>query len=464
MPEGVNMDDEQTRKHVEDLARAYGGLGKSHKLIAVPGGSSFSRVGIPPNEAQFLETRRFQKADIASLFRVPLHMIQETEKNTSWGSGIYSMTLNFVTFTLRPWAARIEQALDRQLLSDAERETYFFEFNLDAILRGDLSSQSDYFTAAIQNGWLSRNEVRDIINRNPVDGGDEYLTPMNMTVAGDAPPPAESEPEPDDRGACGCGHEHRAPAPAEMRASSRPSIANSYQRVIVDAMDRVLLRESNDITTMADRLLNKKSVTDFTGWLENYYTEHQEFTREQITPAFTALAEAVGAEAMREIGELWEWSDELETWLADYIDAFANRHSNRSRQQLLDLIAATVADEGDVLDAMTVRFDEWSTGRVDGALTRSEKIAAENTTRLGQGFAREAFFAAGVAALVWVATGSETCPYCQSLDGRSVGSTGAFLLAGEDFAPGGAEPLSPSNDVFHPPCHGGCDCMLIPSL
>jgi hypothetical protein len=250
---------------------------------------------------------------------------------------------------------------------------------------------------------------------------------------------------------------------AEKR-TNRPAIQRSYARVIRDAMERVIRRERNDILQGAGKVMRKRGVGDLNRFIEEFYTGHQEFTREQITPAFTALAEAVGASALREINQQWQWTPELEEWLDDYIRAFAQRHSLRSQQQLLDLIAATVDEEGDVLEALTVRFDEWENGVDDLAASRPEKIAAENSVRLGQGFAREAFFAAGVLSLVWVATGSETCPYCQALDGRTVGREAVFLVAGEDFAPGGAEPLNPGSDVRHPPAHAGCDCLLIPGV
>jgi hypothetical protein len=270
-----------------------------------------------------------------------------------------------------------------------------------------------------------------------------------------APEPAP-EPEPK---SLSCGHEHRANAPEYNGA--RQSIQRSYIGVIRDAMERVMRRERNDIMKAGVKALKQRGVSDLENFIRDFYTEHEEFTREQIGPAFRALAEAVGAEALREIDDAWEWTTELEDWLADYVNAFANRHSNRSRQQLLDLIAATVEEGDDVLDALTTRFDQWEGGIAEGTATRAEKIAAENSVRLGQGFAREAMFAAGAVAMIVVNTGDETCPYCTALAGKRVGYTEPILRGGEDFAPGGASPLTPSHDVFHPPFHGGCDCMLI---
>jgi len=242
LPEGVRMDQEQTQKFIEDLRAKHAGLGKSHDGLILPSGMSADKIGIAPEDAQFLETRKFQKAEIASIFRVPLHLIQEHEKNTTWGSGIEHMNLGFVIYTLRPWLVRIEQTLNRRLLSGEDRDKYYFEFLVDALLRGDQQARAEYFVAAIQNGWLSRNEVRQIENRNPVEGGDEYLVPLNMAVAGE--PPQEQQPEEEQpRAACDCGHEHRAEPKPDYEDHPRLSIQRSYRRVIADAMSRVIRRE-----------------------------------------------------------------------------------------------------------------------------------------------------------------------------------------------------------------------------
>ena len=465
LPEGVRLDQEQTTKFIEDLIEKHAGLGRSHSGLVLPAGMGVDKVGISPEDSQFLETRKFQKAEIASIFRVPLHLIQEHEKSTTWGTGIEHINLGFVQYTLRPWLVRIEQTLNRKLLHGVDRQRYYFEFLVDAMLRGDQQARAEYYTAAIQNGWMSRNEVRQLENRNPVEGGDDFLVPMNMSVAGE-PPPEPPADEPDEQKSdCGCGHEHRAEPDPELD-HPRMSIQRSYRRVIRDAMARVIRREKNDILRAAEKqarraVRGEKRSDAIEAFIEEFYRDHEEFTREQIRPAFTALAEAIGGAAMREIQREWEWSGELETWVEEYIVAFANRHSNQSRGQLLMLL--NELDEGaSIPDALSQRFEEWETG-LDGGLSRDDKIAARESVRLGEGFARAAFFAAGVASLVWVATGSETCPYCRSLNGRRVSNGQMFLTAGQDFQPNGAtEPLRPRSDIGHPPAHAGCDCILIP--
>jgi len=114
-----------------------------------------------------------------------------------------------------------------------------------------------------------------------------------------------------------------------------------------------------------------------------------------------------------------------------------------------------------VLNVFQTRFDEWDGDEEHPS--RADKIARDHAVRLGQAFSAAAWFAGGVATLVWRNTGAETCPYCVGLNGRRVSSGGSFLSAGEDYKPKGAEaPLRPSTNIKNPPAHGGCDCLLIP--
>jgi len=474
LPEGVKLNQEQTDKLVEDLRAKNAGLGSAHSAVVLPQGIKASKVSIPPNDAQFIETRKLNKAEIASIFRVPLHMIQEHEKNTSWGTGIESMSLGFVKFTLRPWLTRIEQMLNLKLLAGSDLDRFYFEFLPEDLLRGDMKASGEHFQIMLQNKVMTPNEVREKMNMNPVEWGDEPVAPENLYGSQGEPPDENGEGE--EKSACSCGGEHRAEPDPELD-HPRMSIQRSYRRVIRDAMARVIRRERNDIMAFAEKTQRKRATKgrkrnekrdtgELSTFIAEFYGAHEEFTREAIRPAFTALAEAIGAAAMRELEREWQWDDDLETWLEDYIAAFANRHSNQSRGQLLELLdeleqQGTDVDEAVVVDGLKQRFEEWEIGLGD-AIPRDSKISAREATRLGNGFAAATFFVAGVTALVWRATGSETCPYCRSLSGRTVSSGQSFVGAGEDFAPGGAEPLRPRSNISHPPLHSGCDCLIVP--
>ena len=162
---------------------ARAGLENVHKTAVLDEGMSWEQMSISPKDAQALELRKFQVAEIARIFRVPLHMIGETEKQTSWGTGIEQMTIGFVVYTLMPWLKRLESRINTDLILDRDRQTYFAEFLIDGLLRGDIQSRYEAYGIGIQWGWLSPNEVRTKENLNPRDGGDIYLQPTNMIAA-----------------------------------------------------------------------------------------------------------------------------------------------------------------------------------------------------------------------------------------------------------------------------------------
>lgn len=146
-------------------------------------GMKWHQMGLPPGDAQFLETRKFQTAEIARLFRVPPHMIGDVDRSTSWGTGIEQQNIGFVVYSLRTWLVRFEQEYNWKLLTETERKIYFMEFLVDGLLRGDLKSRYDAYAVARQNGWMNGNEIRELENMNPVDGLDTYLANGSLTPA-----------------------------------------------------------------------------------------------------------------------------------------------------------------------------------------------------------------------------------------------------------------------------------------
>lgn len=168
----------------EKYSDQYAGLENSHRLMLLEDGTKFERVGLPPEDAQYLETRRFDIAEIARIFNVPLHLLQEVSGTTSWGSGIEELNIGFVTYTLRPYAVQWEQEIKKKLLGDTPE--LFAEFLFDGLLRGKLSERVTAYATARQWGWMSTNDIREIENMNRIGAeGDSYLVPMNMIDAKD---------------------------------------------------------------------------------------------------------------------------------------------------------------------------------------------------------------------------------------------------------------------------------------
>ena len=165
---------------------AYGGR-NAHKVAVLEEGVKFTPISIPNNEAQFLETRKFQIEEIARMYRVPLHMIGDLDHATF--SNVEHLSLDFVKYSLDPWIVRWEQSLQKALLSDSEKGRYFIKFNVDGLLRGDYASRMQGYSIGIQNGFLCPNDVRELEDMNLIPeekGGFTYMVNGSMSRLCDA--------------------------------------------------------------------------------------------------------------------------------------------------------------------------------------------------------------------------------------------------------------------------------------
>ena len=159
----------------------FGGSSNSGKIAVLEEGMKYTPISISPEQAQFLETRKFQINEIARIFRVPPHMVGDLEKSSF--SNIEQQSLEFVKYTLDPWVVRWEQSIARSLLSENEKKQYFVKFNLEGLLRGDYASRMNGYATARQNGWMSANDIRELENLDRIpdeEGGDLYLINGNM--------------------------------------------------------------------------------------------------------------------------------------------------------------------------------------------------------------------------------------------------------------------------------------------
>ncbi len=171
----------------ESWQSTFGGSGNANKIAVLEEGMKYTPIGISPEQAQFLETRKFQINEIARIFRVPPHMVGDLEKSSF--SNIEQQSLEFVKYTLEPWLIRWEQSICRSLLLPDEKPLYFVKFNVDGLLRGDYTSRMSGYATARQNGWMSANDIRELENLDRIpeeDGGDLYLINGNMLPLGNA--------------------------------------------------------------------------------------------------------------------------------------------------------------------------------------------------------------------------------------------------------------------------------------
>jgi HK97 family phage portal protein len=159
----------------------HSGLDNAHRIAILEEGMTYKQIGLPPEDSQFLETRKFQIAEISRIFRVPLHMLSELDRSTN--NNIEHQSIEFLTHTLTPWLVRIEQACGLKLLTPNERKKFYCEHIVDNLLRGDIKTRYESYQIARQNGWLSANDIRKMENMNPIadeEGGNAYMVNTAM--------------------------------------------------------------------------------------------------------------------------------------------------------------------------------------------------------------------------------------------------------------------------------------------
>ena len=192
----------------ESWNSAYGGSSNSNRVAILEEGMKFEPIAIPNNEAQFLETRKFQVDEICRIFRVPPHLVGNLEHATF--SNIEHQSIDFAVHTIRPWLVRIEQSMNRALFAEQEKGRFYVQFNIDGLMRGDYKSRMEGYAIARQNGWMSANDIRALENQNPIpkeEGGDAYLVNGNMIpittamkqAADDAEPNTQTQSNPERR-------------------------------------------------------------------------------------------------------------------------------------------------------------------------------------------------------------------------------------------------------------------------
>lgn len=254
--------------------------------------------------------------------------------------------------------------------------------------------------------------------------------------------------------------ETRRGLPADLEQRSRKSaqarhrLQRSYRRVIRTVAERVVRRESQDILTQARKAFTSRGYGDFSTWLASFYQEHQQFISRQMLPVMTAYAELVADQAGEEIG--WQADPaQLDRFVRAYTNSYADRHAAINQEKLRKLLERAQATGQDPLEALKAELEAWESDE-------PETIADRESVRANNAVATTVYAMSGlVRVLKWVSLG-ESCPYCQSLNGRTVGIDQVFLSKDEDYQPDGAErPLRNGHDVKHAPAHDGCDCQVV---
>jgi HK97 family phage portal protein len=191
------LKDDQRKLVEEKLIEKFTGAMNAGRPMVLEGGTKWTQLTINPEDAQMLQSRGFSVEEVCRFFGVPPHMVGHTANSTSWGTGLEQQTLGFQKFTLRRRLKRIEQAVEKQLLTPADRAAGLtIEFNLEGLLRGDSAARAAFYNAGLNNGWMTINEVRALENLPPVEGGNVPRMQMQnvpITEAGKPALPAPGE-------------------------------------------------------------------------------------------------------------------------------------------------------------------------------------------------------------------------------------------------------------------------------
>lgn len=434
----------------ESYTTEHEGLSNAHRAKILEEGMKIHEIGVAPDEAQFLETRKFQVREIARLYRMQPHMIQDLEQATF--SNIEHQGIEFVTHTLRPWLVRWEQAIYRNLMTPMERTNFFAEHLVDGLLRGDIQSRYQAYAIGRQNGWFNADDIRELENMNPLPEGQgqTYLVPLNMVPADQvsAVRGLRAAGDPETRAA----DETRARIKNLMQSRNR--LGGTYRRLIDEAAARVVKRETADVARAARKHLGKGGADDFTTWLTDFYRDHQEFFIRQFLPVLMSYAEQVGLLVGAELSKDPDGGD-IETYVRDYVRQLARQHGDISLAMLENTLHRAADEAIEPVQAIDDELAVWEAGR-------AQKIAQRESVGFGNALAIALYGLAGVQRLYWASSGGETCPYCKRLDGKTVGINRPFLPAGASLEGNeGDAPLVPINDVMHAPAHQGCDCVIL---
>jgi len=452
----------------EELKKNYAGIKKAHGTMLLEEDLKFDKMSINPNDAQLLESKKFQLEEIARIFRVPLHLLQNLDRGTF--SNIEEQGISFVIHTIRPWLVRIEQSMNIKLFAGYEQDKNFTEFVVDGLLRGNIQARFESYRTGIQNAVYSPNDVLELENRNPYEGGDQHFIQLNMQPVeqiGELIGGRAIEIKGDEIRILPKETENTLEIEREKRgirsAKARVRLAKSYRGLFENTITRLIKREKVDILKIAKKTFKERDAQIFNNEIDDYYKKHIDFVRKHTKPVFNTYAEAVSLEAAEEIGydlklESKRFTDDvrIDKFMEEYQESFNGRYTKENERVIREIVAKALIENKDPLEALEMEFNHWEE-------KKPEIVSTKETIKMASAISILVYKFAGIRKLLWRNTGRKTCVYCQSLDGKVVGMEETFIPAGMNYNPEGADgSMKITGPKFHPPLHRGCMCMISP--
>ncbi|MBX9877622.1 MAG: phage portal protein [Candidatus Obscuribacterales bacterium] len=350
-PRGVllhpnKLNGEKAKDLREQFERANSGLDNVNRVAVLEEGMKFESISLAADEAQFLETRKFQRSEIYGAMRVQAHKVGDLEHATF--SNIEHQNIEFVQSTMLPWMRRIEQCARRDLLSTTEKLLYSIEFKLDGLLRGDIKTRYEAYAIGRQNGFLSGNDIRDLENMEPYEGGEIYWRPVNMVPA-DTPVAVPKEARTNNPYLIGLQE-------ITQERRNHDAVIAEIKNVIADAVQRSVSKESKALTRQVEKVSRGGTLKEFQSWTDEFYGQFRTEMTTTLMPAVRAL------------GALTEgFSDKA-------IDDIVGKHVERSIQLIGEIMSGDLG-LSDKLKEMTRAISEWKETRKDELLDLLEDKA-----------------------------------------------------------------------------------------
>jgi len=287
----------------EELKKNYVGLGKAHSTMLLEQDLKFNQLSINPNDAQLLESKNFQIQEIARILRIPLYLLASPEPVSD--NNIEHLGIGFVVNCLLPYLVRDEQAYNMQLFPESEKKSYYTKYVVDGLLRGDTATRWEAYTKGFNTGALSPNDILEMEDKNPFEGGDRHFIQLNMQSI-------------EDIGKLTSGaREIRA----KVSQNLIEKLGKAYKPLFKSALIRIIKSERTHILKILKTYSQKLDIELLKNDLKNYYESHKEFVNTQIKPTIYVFSEALFAEIEGKDIDITIFADSYnEDFIERYID------------------------------------------------------------------------------------------------------------------------------------------------
>ncbi|NLE27515.1 MAG: phage portal protein [Clostridiaceae bacterium] len=422
-----------------EINEQMSGLSKAHRAVILEEGAKFARNTIPANEAQMLETRKFQIEDVARFFRVPLHLVGDLSKSTN--NNIEHQSIDYLVHCLLPWLVKIEQVNDRKLLIGAtERAEYFCKHNMDGLLRGDTQTRYAAYAVGRQWGWLSANDVREKEDMNRIEGGDTYLVPMNMIPAdrlGDPPDDEDFE-----QGATRRAEVRSAASDDAIRyAQARLDVIHAAEVAIKDALEGIINLHCDTLSGYVP-LIEQGAPDKFMTSAADYLLDRAQYQRlsSALSSSIPQFAVQTRQILQAELGNVLD-DIEYKKIIDGFISSAAKDYPARSLEQLRQILSSKKSVD-EIAEKIRARLLDWHNNR---ALQLGENSAVKLTNEMTRKAAKKKGYR-----VIWQVMSGSPCQFCATLNGVTVDAGDTFKSTKKGH-----------KNRLNPPLHNGCHCMLV---